>query len=336
MFHKKAGTKETVQHTMSSLPSRYERLYYPGPLSDGTPLPIAKSALYVDPMPSNAPKLYPNGKHGNEPAEKFILNTVLKMVKNFFLLQKEPLVDWSTDSKNRPIAEVLFTWNDMPGLTLNGQSTKLTYLFNTYDYELAPENMSHFMLGVDIFWAIDGKSICPHIDPTKIVIAAGISDLRFHQYFDSLEQAKNSKFYHVGNMYTFKSSWKTENFDFRGGLETFDLGLPKLLSLMLKQRTLCFEDWQNYARFWLSNYNNHNQDRAIETGVAQEIASTDIGQNRKKIPCPNKFSNPYRTLEEVSQREKELILINAAEENDLNSFKKLESMGTNIGAKRGI
>ena len=103
MFHKKAGTKETVQHTMSSLPSRYERLYYPGPLSDGTPLPIAKSALYVDPMPSNAPKLYPNGKHGNEPAEKFILNNVLKMVKNFFLLQKEPLVDWSTDSKNRPM-----------------------------------------------------------------------------------------------------------------------------------------------------------------------------------------------------------------------------------------
>ena len=340
MFHKKAGTKETVQHTMSSLPSRYERLYYPGPLSDGTPLPIAKSALYVDPMPSNAPKLYPNGKHGNEPAEKFILNNVLKMVKNFFLLQKEPLVDWSTDSKNRPIAEVLFTWNDMPGLTLNGQSTKLTYLFNTYDYDLAPENMSHFMLGVDIFWAIDGKSICPHIDPTKIVIAAGMSDLRFHQYFDSLEQAKNSKFYHVGNMYTFKSSWKTENFDFRGGLETFDLGLPKLLSLMLKQRTLCFEDWQNYARFWLSNYNNQDQDSAIKTGVAQEIASTDIDQNKNKIPCPNRLPNPYTraytTLEEVSQREKELILINSAEENDLNSLKKLESMGTNIEAKRGI
>ena len=42
------------------------------------------------------------------------------------------------------------------------------------------------------------------------------------------------------------------------------------------------------------------------------------------------------TLEEVSQREKELILICAAEENDLNSLKKLESMGTNIEAKKGI
>ena len=324
---------------MSSLQSRYERLYYPGPLFDGTPLPIAKSALYVDPVPSNAPNLYPKGKHGNEPAEKIILNNLLNMVKKFFLLQIEPLVEWSTDSKNRPIAEVLFTWNDMPGLTLNGQTTKLTYLFNTYDYDLVPESMSHFMLGVDLFWAIDSHSICPHIDPTKVVIAAGTSNLQFHQYFDSLEQAKNSKFYHVGNMYTFKSSWKIEN-TFRGALETFDLGLPKLLSLMLQQETLCFEDWQNYARFWLSNYNNHNQDSAIETGVAQEIASTDIGQNKNKISFPNRLPNPYTraytTLEEVSQREKELILILSAEENDLDSLKKLESMGTNIEAKRGI
>ena len=293
-------------------------------------------------MPSFAPKCYPDGKHENQPAEKDILDNLLQMVKIFYLLQKEPLVDWSNDSKNRPIAEVLLTWDHMPGLTLNGQTTKLTYLFNTYDYDLAPKNMRHFLVGVDIFWATDGqdRDSCPHIDVTKIVIAAASSDLRFHRYFDSLEQAKNSKFYHVGNMYTFKSSWKTENFDFRGGLETFDLGLPKLLSLMLKQRTLCFEDWQNYARFWLSNYNNQDQDSAIKTGVAQEIASTDIDQNKNKIPCPNRLPNPYTraytTLEEVSQREKELILINSAEENDLNSLKKMESMGTNIEAKRGI
>lgn len=92
---------------------------------------------------------------------------------------------------------------------------------------------------------------------------------------------------------------------------------------MLQQGTLCFEDWQNYARFWLSNYNNQDQDSAIKTGVAREIASTDIGQNENKRPCPNRFSDPPRTLEEVSQREKELILICSAEENDLNSLKKL-------------
>jgi hypothetical protein len=137
-------------------------------------------------------------------------------------------------------------------------------------------------------------------------------------------------------MYTFKSNWTEYIGQDRGALETFDLGLPKLLSLMLQQGTLCFEDWQNYARFWLSNYNNHNQDSAIETGVAREIASTNIGQNKKKISCPNRFSNPYTTLEEVSQREKELILVCSAEENDLNSLKKLESIGTSIEAKIGI
>ena len=303
---------------MSSLETRYKRLYYPGPLFDGTPLPIAESALYVDPMLSFA-----NGKHENEAAEKFILDNVLKMVKKFYLLQEEPLVDWVTDSMNRPIAEVLFTWNHMPGLTLNGQTTKLTYLFNTYDYDLAPENMSHFMLGVDIFWATDAQEICPHNDPTKIVIAAATSDLRFHRYFDSLEQAKNSKFYHIGNMHTFKSSGGRLS----GGLETFGLGLPKLLSRMLQQGTLCFEDWQHFARFWLSNYNDQIQDSAIETGVEWEITSTDIGQNENQRPCPNKFSDLDTTLEEVSQREKEFILICSAEENDLNLLKKLESIG---------
>ena len=148
---------------------------------DGTPLPIAESALYVDPMPSFAPKCYPDGKHENQPAEKDILDNLLEMVKIFYLLQKEPLVDWSNDSKNRPIAEVLLTWDHMPGLTLNGQTTKLTYLFNTYDYDLAPKNMRHFLVGVDIFWATDGqdRDSCPHIDVTKIAS----SDLRFSSIF---------------------------------------------------------------------------------------------------------------------------------------------------------
>ena len=166
---------------MSSVQTRYKRLYYPGPLMDGTPLPIAESALYVDPMPSFAPKCYPDGKHENQPAEKDILDNLLEMVKIFYLLQKEPLVDWSNDSKNRPIAEVLLTWDHMPGLTLNGQTTKLTYLFNTYDYDLAPKNMRHFLVGVDIFWATDGqdRDSCPHIDVTKIAS----SDLRFSSIF---------------------------------------------------------------------------------------------------------------------------------------------------------
>ena len=35
---------------MSSLETRYKRLFYPGPLFDGTPVPIAELALHVDPI----------------------------------------------------------------------------------------------------------------------------------------------------------------------------------------------------------------------------------------------------------------------------------------------
>ena len=113
---------------MSSLQTRYQSLYYPGSGTDATPLPIAESALYVDAMPSNYPNFFPNGKYGNEPAEKFILNNLLKMVKKLFLLQKEPLVDWSTHSMNRTTAVVLFTWNDMRRLELTAKDW-LKYLF---------------------------------------------------------------------------------------------------------------------------------------------------------------------------------------------------------------
>ena len=307
MFRRQVATKEKVVPTMSSLPSRFERLYYPGPLSDGTPLPIAKSALYVDPLPSNAPNLYPEGKHGNEPAEKFILNNVLNMVKNFFLLQKEPLVDWSTDSKNRPIAEVLFTWNDMPGLTLNGQTTKLTYLFNTIDWTVTWFKKS-LLFGADIFWAKDGMPRGPyfHIDLSKMVIASGQS-VEFLPI--SKNQAKKSQFYHILPLKSYQEK------DIRPGIINHGTGYPKclpmLLSKMLQQGTMCFEDYQNYARFWLLNYNNQKQDSVIETGGAKEA------------------------LNEVSKQEKELILVLSAQENDLKSLEELESMDTNIDARDG-
>ena len=83
-----------------------------------------------------------------------------------------------------------------------------------------------------------------------------------------------------------------------------------LLSKMLQQGTMCFEDYQNYARFWLSNYNNQKQDSVDETADAREAAK------------------------EVSKREKELILVLSAQENDFKSLEELESMGTNIDARR--
>ena len=290
---------------MSSFQPRYQRLYYPGCGTDATPLPIAESALYVDPLPSNSPKEFPNGKYGYEPAEKFLLNNLLEKVKRVFLLQKEPIVEWSTGLMNRPIAEVLFTWNDMPGLTLNGQTTKLTYLFNTADCDVVEENMRHFLLGVDIFWAKDGmpKETYRNVDLTNMVIASG-TDVEWLPI--SEDQAKNSKFYHILPLKScLGKDWKP------GMIWSHPEYVPLLLSRMLQQGTMCFEDWQNYARFWLLNYNNQKQDSAFRNGGTEEAS------------------------QEVSQREKELILVLSAQENDLKSLEELESMGTNIDARSG-
>ena len=296
---------------MSSFQPRYQRLYYPGCGTDATPLPIAESALYVDPLPSNSPKEFPNGKHGYEPAEKFLLNNLLEMVKKVFLLQKEPIVDWSTGSINRPIAEVLFTWNDMPGLTLNGQTTKLTYLFNTIDWTVTWFKKS-LLFGADIFWAKDGMPKGPyfHIDLSKMVIASSQS---VEWLPISKNQAKKSQFYHILPLESYQGrDWtggnRIENFNKSSGHPEC---LPMLLSKMLQQGTMCFEDYQNYARFWLLNYNNQKQDCITETAGAKEAVI------------------------EVSKREKELILVLSSQENDLKSFEELESMGTNIDARRG-
>ena len=295
---------------MSLLKTRYQRLYYPGSGRDVTPLPIAESALYVDPIPSIQLE---NKKHGKEPAAKYILNNLLEMVKKMFLLQKEPIVEWSTGSMNRPIAEVLFTWNHMPGLTINGQTTKLTYLFNTADVDVVKENMRHFLLGVDIFWAKDGMPKGPyrHIDLTKMVIA---SEMTIDWLPISKGQAKNSKFYHILPLSSCLGK------DWKPGMEwSHPEYLPMLLSRMLQQGTMCFEDWQNYARLWLLNYNNQKQDGVVATGGAGEaIAAPDL-----------------KALQEVSQREKELILVLSAEEDDLKSLTELELMGTNLEAING-
>ena len=40
----------------------------------------------------------------------------------------------------------------MSGITKRGDSTKLTYLFKTYDYEMTSEKLKHFLDNVDIVW----------------------------------------------------------------------------------------------------------------------------------------------------------------------------------------
>ena len=61
--------------------------------------------------------------------------------------------------------------------------------------------------------------------------------------------------------------------------------LPKLLSRMLQQGTMCFEDWQNYARYWLSNFNNQKEVSAVRTEGAGEAI------NSPEAICPTRNSD---------------------------------------------
>ena len=88
---------------------RHCKLYYPGPFFDGIPLPIATEAVYVDPLP-NVPQFL-----GAPPEYHNVLDSLIKMVKIAFKLEKEPLIDWSKGSDERPIAEVTFNWSAMSG-----------------------------------------------------------------------------------------------------------------------------------------------------------------------------------------------------------------------------
>ena len=117
--------------------------------------------------------------------------------------------------------------------------------------------------------------------------------------FGSEVQAKKSKFYHIlplrfcrSKVWTPGMKWSHPEY------------LPMFLSRMLQQGTVCFEDNKNYARFWLLNYSNKMQHSVIETGSAGKLISVlDL-----------------KALQEVFQREKELVLVLSAEENDLESL----------------
>ena len=61
------------------------------------------------------------------------------------------------------------------------------------------------------------------------------------------------------------------------------------------------------------------------------VVGPGAGKAGEAIATPD-----LKALQEVSQREKELILVLSAEENDLKSLKVFESMGTNIEARAGI
>ena len=113
--------------------TRFNKLMYIGPLYDPLPLPLAKEAIYVDWMPrfwqNPVHKCDKNGKYDCNIPE-CLIDCLITQAKDFFKIE-EPIVEWST-LQYRPIAEITFKWKDMYNITRNGDTTKLTYVFETY------------------------------------------------------------------------------------------------------------------------------------------------------------------------------------------------------------
>ena len=76
---------------------RFNKVMYLGAGKDPFPLPLAKNAIYVDPM--------------NKSMELFIQRT-----KEFYPFLEEPIVKWTT-IEDRPVAKIVFKWDQIGQLT---------------------------------------------------------------------------------------------------------------------------------------------------------------------------------------------------------------------------
>ena len=87
------------------------------------------------------------------PSDKaeFILKELIDQAKDVFSILDEPLVEWDTIEEDRPIAKVIFKWDEMPNLTKKCDTTNLIYLFGTEDTEIgSKENFKSFSEHVDL------------------------------------------------------------------------------------------------------------------------------------------------------------------------------------------
>ena len=84
---------------------------------------------------------------------KEMIEDMIERTKKTYKISEEPVVDWSktTNEKEKPIAEVLFTWDEMPGLTKKGDLTNLTYLFQT-DHDVPSTQLKKILEDTDIIW----------------------------------------------------------------------------------------------------------------------------------------------------------------------------------------
>ena len=138
---------------------RYEKLFYPGGLSDGIPLPIAKKAIYVDKDLSPKKPLIE--------ASKKVVKEMIEKIRGMYKLKNDPIKDWNMtrSTENAPIAEVMFIWGDMPGLTKKGDTTKLIYFFKT-GYSFSDYKQNHHFV---------------HNEPTHLLnVTLNVSHIKHH------------------------------------------------------------------------------------------------------------------------------------------------------------
>ena len=139
---------------------RFKKLLYIGSCVDVLPLPIAKTAIYVDASDVN-------------------LELFVKYVKQCYKVIEMSKITWTTID-GRPLVKMTFKWNEMPSLTrldhvwliwlfkkLNkkyfpfrhGDITELFYILQTLDIEFGTNAaFKSFSEGVDLIW-------CSHFDP---------------------------------------------------------------------------------------------------------------------------------------------------------------------------
>ena len=136
------------------------------------------------------------------PSDKaeFILKELIDQAKDVFSILDEPFVEWDTIEEDRPIAKIIFKWDEMPNLTKKCDTTNLIYLFGTEDTEIGTkENFKSFSEHVDLIWWCgydpDIKSF-KNIDFKKVTLALGWNNIQMPEVI-----IKNChKFYYIQHL----------------------------------------------------------------------------------------------------------------------------------------
>ena len=240
---------------MESSAIRYNKLYYPGSGMDIKPLPAAKSAIYVDLCPHDwiLPADYKKMKV-IEVAKKIVEEIIVDVNKKYKLI-KEPVVNLTKRENEKPVAEVWFTWDEMPGLTKKGDQTILTYLFKT-DFNVASTQLRKILEDTDIIW-IRGVSLNPksfsNIDLSRNPLLLMVAEDFLHTY-DLVRMRKTkpkNQFLDSSRM-----SWKNRRDKIK-----FTKEVPKILKRLRLKLLLPFpevlhpctyEDW--YNNYWKEDW----------------------------------------------------------------------------------